>query len=393
MPTDDAAIRAALPGRVARVDRVAVEPGLDVVDIAALAAAAHDAGALVAVDNTLATPLRQRPLELGADIAVASATKQLCGHSDVLLGYVATREPAPPGGAAQSWRTDDRRDPRPFEAWLAHRSLATLAVGWSARRPTRRGARATLLRARDDVHDARWPGLGCVLVLRRCATRSGRRRFLAASQLVAEATSFGGVHTTAERRARWGEDDVSPGLMRFSVGIEDVRDLLADVRGALDRFPQALARRRRPPPAGAEPSRPRLRRGLSRQGPHRGTPSVPVPMVSVPDGAPDSIHVCSACGHIEASWHGQCPGCGRGTRSSRSARPAPARRRRARRPRARAAPARRGAAACALREVARPRVRRGSRPASASSTACSAAASCPARSSCSAARPGSASPR
>ena len=97
-------------------------------DVRRLAEAAHARGALVAVDNTLATPLGQRPLELGADFSVASGTKGLTGHGDLLLGYVACRDAAssrrPYGGGARS----SARSPGPMEAWLAHRSLATLQL-------------------------------------------------------------------------------------------------------------------------------------------------------------------------------------------------------------------------------------------------------------------------
>ena len=147
MPTEDAAIRARSPGASLLWLESPSNPALDVVDIAALAAAAHEAGALVAVDNTLATPLRQRPLELGADFAVASATKQLSGHSDLLLGYVATREPGPPGRAARLAHRD-RGDPRPVRD-LARAPLArdAGASASTARRRRRPRSRAMLRRA------------------------------------------------------------------------------------------------------------------------------------------------------------------------------------------------------------------------------------------------------
>ncbi|TML20755.1 MAG: cystathionine gamma-lyase, partial [Actinobacteria bacterium] len=90
-------------------------PGLDVCDIRALAAAAHDAGALLAVDSTAATPLGQQPLALGADLVVASGTKALTGHSDLLLGYVAAADVS----EIRSWRDHTGAVPGPFEAWLA----------------------------------------------------------------------------------------------------------------------------------------------------------------------------------------------------------------------------------------------------------------------------------
>ena len=133
VPTDDDGDPRGAAGRLAALARVPVEPGpRRRRRRARSAAAAHAAGALVAVDNTLATPLRQRPLELGADISVASATKQLSGHSDVLLGYVATAEPARLADL-RAWRTRDGRDPRAVRD-VARAPLARDARG--ARRPS-----------------------------------------------------------------------------------------------------------------------------------------------------------------------------------------------------------------------------------------------------------------
>jgi O-acetylhomoserine/O-acetylserine sulfhydrylase-like pyridoxal-dependent enzyme len=100
-------------------------PKLDVCDIAAICAAAHHAGAAVAVDNTTATPLGQQPLALGADYSVASDTKALTGHSDLVLGHVACAD-ADRAAAVRTWRSSTGSVPGVFEAWLAHRSLMTL---------------------------------------------------------------------------------------------------------------------------------------------------------------------------------------------------------------------------------------------------------------------------
>ncbi|WP_371653718.1 MULTISPECIES: cystathionine gamma-lyase [unclassified Streptomyces] len=222
-------------------------PGLDVCDIRRLAAAAHDTGALVAVDNTLATPLGQRPLELGADFAVASGTKGLTGHGDLLLGYVVCRDP---GLAARvrTWRKVVGAIPGPMEAWLAHRSLATLQLR-ADRQSANALAVAEALSERPEVSGVRHPGLpsdpahrqaaaqmrrfGCVVSFD-LPDRAYAERFLAALRLVDDATSFGGVRSTAERRGRWGGDKVSEGFIRFSAGAEDTADLVADVRRALD---------------------------------------------------------------------------------------------------------------------------------------------------------------
>ncbi|GAA1420591.1 cystathionine gamma-lyase [Streptomyces thermospinosisporus] len=222
-------------------------PGLDVCDVRRLAEAAHARGALVAVDNTLATPLGQRPLELGADFAVASGTKQLTGHGDILLGYVTGRD-AQAMAAVRRWRKIAGAIPGPMEAWLAHRSIATLHLRVERQNATAL-ALARALRERPEVTGLRYPGLpedpahkvaarqmrryGCVVSFT-LASREVADRFLAALRLVDDATSFGGVRSTAERRGRWGGDAVPEGFVRFSVGCEDPDDLVADVLRALD---------------------------------------------------------------------------------------------------------------------------------------------------------------
>ncbi len=131
-------------------------PGLDVCDIRRLATAAHAANALVAVDNTLATPLGQRPLDLGADFSVASDTKALTGHGDLVLGHVAVRDA---GLAAETrlWRKTVGAVPGPMEAWLAHRSLATLHLRLD-RQAANALALADALAARPEVRGLRFPG-------------------------------------------------------------------------------------------------------------------------------------------------------------------------------------------------------------------------------------------
>nr|WP_307066834.1 cystathionine gamma-lyase [Streptomyces sp. B3I8] len=222
-------------------------PGLDVCDVRRLVAAAHAQGTLVAVDNTLAGPLGQRPLELGADFSVASGTKMLTGHGDVLLGYVVARD-AERIAPVRHWRKIVGAIPGPMEAWLAHRSLATLAL--RAERQTANALTlAQSLRDRPEVSGLRYPGLpddpSYALASRQMrhfgsvvsftlATRARAERFLDALRLADDATSFGGVRSTAERRGRWGGDAVPEGFIRFSVGAEDPQDLVADVLRALE---------------------------------------------------------------------------------------------------------------------------------------------------------------
>jgi len=226
-------------------------PGLDVCDVRRLAEAARARGALVAVDNTLATPLGQRPLELGADFSVASGTKMLTGHGDILLGYVTARDAALMG-PVRRWRKIVGAIPGPMEAWLAHRSLATLQLR-ADRQNANALAIAEALRGRAEVTGLRYPGLpddpsykiasqqmrrfGCVVSFT-LPTRARADRFLDALRLVDDATSFGGVRSTAERRGRWGGDAVAEGFIRFSAGAEDPEDLVADVLRALDESAQ-----------------------------------------------------------------------------------------------------------------------------------------------------------
>ncbi len=248
VPTDEDALRAALPGATLVWVETPSNPGLDVLDVAALATDVHAAGALLAVDNTLATPLTERPLELGADLSMSSASKMMTGHSDLVLGYVATRDEAR-ATALRHWRALTGAIAGPLETWLAHRSLATLDVRHERQCATALRL-AEALAARDDVPAVRYPGLashpahalaartfggrfGCVVAFD-LETEERAQAFLGACRLVAEATSFGGVHSSAERRLRWNMDDVSPGFIRFSCGLEDASDVVADVLGALD---------------------------------------------------------------------------------------------------------------------------------------------------------------
>ena len=223
-------------------------PQLDVCDIRALAEAAHARGILVAVDNTTATAYLQQPLLLGADYVVASDTKALTGHSDLVLGHVASIAPEKVE-PIRTWRTQHGSIPGPMEAWLAHRSVATLPLRLTHQSASAMAV-ASFLASRSDVHAVLYPGLqshpgyeiakrqmsafGCVVSFDLIsAERAGA--FLSALTLIREATSFGGVHSTAERRARWGGDAISEGFIRMSIGCESTEDLLADIESALDR--------------------------------------------------------------------------------------------------------------------------------------------------------------
>jgi cystathionine gamma-lyase len=222
-------------------------PSLDVCDIAALTERAHAEGALVAVDNTTATAYLQQPLALGADYVVASDTKAVTGHADLILGHVAARDPAL-AKEVRDWRTRHGAIPGPMEVWLAHRSLATLPLRLTRQCATAQRL-AEMLAARRDVQAVRYPGLptheGHQVARRQMSafgsvvsfdlgTHARAERFLGSLEIVREATSFGGVHSTAERRARWGGDAIGEGFIRFSVGCEAAEDIVADVAAGLE---------------------------------------------------------------------------------------------------------------------------------------------------------------
>jgi cystathionine gamma-lyase len=251
-PTRDNAQGGVLDGATLLWLETPTNPQLDVCDVRELVRRADAAGALVAVDNTTATAYLQQPLALGATFTVASDTKALTGHSDLVLGHVATTDQER-ATALRTWRTQHGAIPGPMEVWLAHRSLATLAL-----RVTRQSASAqllaTFLREASGVEAVLYPGLeshaGHAIAKRQMAafggvvsfdlgTRPRAERFLQSLTLVREATSFGGVHSTAERRARWGGDAISEGFIRFSVGCEAVEDIIDDVRQALEKAGRA----------------------------------------------------------------------------------------------------------------------------------------------------------
>jgi cystathionine gamma-synthase len=247
--TDLEAVSAACRGAALVWLESPTNPALEVVDLRACAEIAHGHSALVAVDNTFATPLVQQPLRLGADVVVHSVTKYLAGHSDVVLGATVARDPA---------LVDTLRRTRalrgavagPLEAWLALRGLRTLPL-----RMERAQANAAELARRLSGHPAvtgvRYPGLatdpghalaraqmqgfGAIVSLQVRGGAVAADAVCAAVRLWVVATSLGGVESTLERRRRWPAEstDIPPSLLRLSVGIEDVTDLWDDLDAAL----------------------------------------------------------------------------------------------------------------------------------------------------------------
>jgi cystathionine gamma-lyase len=220
-------------------------PRLDLVDIADVAHRSRNAGAVLVADNTTMTPLGQRPLDLGADIVVSSDTKAMNGHSDVVFGHIATRNDGLLGGM-RDWRSLAGSIPGPFESWLVHRGLETLEVRFN-RMCANAQAIADHLMSSQSVDNVIYPGLpshpqhelakkqmslfGSVAAVS-FPDETAAERFIARCRLIRPTTSFGGIHTSAERRARWG-DDVPAGFVRLSVGAEPLDQLLAALDGAL----------------------------------------------------------------------------------------------------------------------------------------------------------------
>jgi len=248
-PTAHDGQREALDGATLLWIETPSNPRLDVCDIQRLARAAHERGVLVAVDNTTATGYLQQPLALGADYVVASDTKALTGHSDLVLGHV-TAATAERAAALRTWRTQQGAIPGPMETWLAHRSVATLPLRLS-RQCASAMEIAGLLSTNDAVDAVLYPGLPShpahaiaarqmrafgPIVSFDLGTRARAEAFLGALTVVREATSFGGIHSSAERRARWGGDAIGEGFIRFSAGCESVEDLLEDVQRGLRAF-------------------------------------------------------------------------------------------------------------------------------------------------------------
>lgn len=225
-------------------------PLMRVADLPALVEAAHDQGVTVAVDNTFSTPLGSRPLEVGADVVVHSVTKFLSGHSDVILGACVATD-AEVASRLVEHRTLAGTIPGPVEAWLAVRGLRSFPARFLRAQTT-----AQILAERLDAHPGittvHYPGLpgdpfherarklldgyGAMISVEITGGARAADALCQAVRVAANATSLGGVETTLERRSRQpGEAYLPDGLIRISVGCEDVEDLWEDLTRALDR--------------------------------------------------------------------------------------------------------------------------------------------------------------
>jgi cystathionine gamma-synthase len=264
--SDLAAVRAALQPRPAgsggsgagRVRLVWIEtptnPLLAIADIAALAAIAHDAGALLVVDNTFASPYLQQPLALGADVVVHSSTKYLGGHSDVVGGIVVVADPELADSLA-FLQNATGAVAGPFDAWLTLRGIKTLGVRMD--RHSRNAQRvAEMLASHPAVNRVYYPGLeshpGHETAVKQMRGSGGMVSFTARggaeeavaicgrTRLFTLAESLGGVESLIEHPARMTHSSVAGSalevpadLIRLSVGLESSDDLLEDLRAAL----------------------------------------------------------------------------------------------------------------------------------------------------------------
>lgn len=226
-------------------------PMLNISDIETITELAHGRGALVCCDNTFATPVWQKPLELGADMVMHSSTKYFGGHSDVMGGVVAMRDVGGLGARLRDYQGTAGNVPSPFDCWLIRRSLSTLAC--RVREQSRNAAAIAEFLSRDQrVARVFYPGLeshpghalarkqmngGFGAMLSFCVHGGRDEAFAVAARLrlFARATSLGGVESLVEHRASVeGPHGVSPeSLLRLSVGLEHADDLIADLDLAL----------------------------------------------------------------------------------------------------------------------------------------------------------------
>ncbi len=231
--TDTAAVIAACEDAALLWLESPANPSLEVADIKTICAAVRPLGTAIAIDNTFATPLRQKPLELGADVVVHSASKLLSGHSDVILGAVVTNDDRL-FNALFRRRVSLGSIPGALEMWLATRGIRTLSV-----RLDRAEANAkeiyTRLGTNDAITNARYPGFGTIVAFEVVAGAAAAQRLTESSELITYTTSLGGVESTWERRRRTESEPktVPESLIRLSVGIEDVDDLWDDIMFAL----------------------------------------------------------------------------------------------------------------------------------------------------------------
>jgi cystathionine gamma-synthase len=230
---DTAAVTAACEGADLLWLESPTNPLLQVADLPACIASAHAAGARVLVDNTFATPILQNPLTMGADLVLHSVTKSLSGHSDLMMGALVAAGPEL-AEQVRSRRVLLGAAPSAFDCYLALRGMRTLALRIGRAQDSAREL-ARRLPAHPQVERVRYPGFGTIVAIDVRGGASAADALSAATSVWTHATSLGGVESLLERRRRWPlESSVVPeGLVRLSVGIEDIEDLWRDLDAAL----------------------------------------------------------------------------------------------------------------------------------------------------------------
>lgn len=248
--SDTEQVLTALPGTALVWLESPTNPCLEIADLPTIIRAAKSLGSGVAVDNTFATPLNQRPLQMGADIVAHSVTKYLAGHSDVLMGSLSTRDLGLLARLENARRLGGAIA-GPFEAWLALRGLRTFPLRFE-----RAQANALEIAKRLLVHplveSVNYPGLptdpfhtratsfmdgfGAILSFTLSATADQADKACEASKVIMYATSLGGVESLWERRRRWSGESTSvpESLIRLSVGCENIEDLWNDIENSLE---------------------------------------------------------------------------------------------------------------------------------------------------------------
>jgi cystathionine gamma-synthase len=208
-------------------------PCLDIADLPVIIGAAKKLGIGVAVDNTFATPLVQKPLIMGADIVMHSVTKFLAGHSDVVLGSLSTNDAALYKRLEESRRLNGSI-PGPFEAWLAVRGLRSFPVRFRAAESNAQELVSRLSKI-STITKVRYPGFGAVISFEIAGTAEDAEKVCRSSQLISHATSLGGIESLWERRRRWASESLSvpEQLIRLSVGCEHIDDLWEDIQHSL----------------------------------------------------------------------------------------------------------------------------------------------------------------
>ncbi|MEX2236854.1 MAG: PLP-dependent transferase [Dehalococcoidia bacterium] len=217
-------------------------PGLQVTDLRAVSEVCVANGARLVLDETLVTPLGRNPLEYGADVAVYSATKYISGHSDILMGLALTADESL-AAELRSWRHSRGAIPGPFEAWLCLRGMKTLELRLS-RQCANAQVIAEWLEADGRLRNVCYPGLASSpfhnlarrdmklfggVVTADAPDAATADELVRRLELFTDATSFGGIASSVDRRSRWSGEAAADGLLRFSVGCESVDDLMADL--------------------------------------------------------------------------------------------------------------------------------------------------------------------